>query len=146
MQTYRYDPRVVQPMREELTTIGFDELLTPADVDRVFNEAQEGTLLVMVNSICGCAAGSARPGVRLALDNEVRPDRLATVFAGMEIDAADRARSFFEGYPPSSPQIGLFKEGALVHMLERKDIEGRSHEDIAANLQDAFDRHCAPSA
>ncbi len=146
MQTYRYDPRVVQPMREELTTIGFDELLTPADVDRAFNEAQAGTFLVVVNSICGCAAGSARPGVGLALANEARPDRLATVFAGMEIDAVDRTRSFFEGYPPSSPQIGLFKQGGLVHMLERQDIEGRSAQEIAASLKEAFDRHCAPAA
>ncbi len=143
MQTYRYDPRMVQPMREELTTIGFDELLTPADVDRAFETGRDGTLLVVVNSVCGCAAGSARPGVRLALANPNRPDRLTTVFAGMEIDAVDRARSFFEGYPPSSPQIGLFKDGALVHMLERHDIEGRSPDEIAGNLKKAFDQHCA---
>ncbi len=146
MQTYRYDPRMVQPMREELTGAGFNELLTPEDVDRAFDEARKGTMLVVVNSVCGCAAGSARPGVRLALTNDARPDRLTTVFAGMEIDAVDRARSFFEGYPPSSPQIGLFKEGSLVHMLERQDIEGRSADVIAANLKDAFDKHCQPAA
>lgn len=141
LPSMRYDPRFVQPMREELTRIGFQELLTPDQVDAAVRDRQ-GTLLLMVNSVCGCAAGRARPGVSLALRHEARPDRLATVFAGMELDATDRARSYFAPYPPSSPQIGLFKEGRLVFMLERKDIEGRPPEVIARDLVDAFDTHC----
>ncbi len=132
---------MVQPMREDLTRLGFEELMTPADVDRVVADEQ-GTLLVVVNSVCGCAAGKARPGVTLALQHAVVPDRLATVFAGMELDATDRAREYFAGYPPSSPQIALFRAGQLVHMLERKDIEGREAREIADDLAGAFDRHC----
>ncbi|NIM48990.1 MAG: BrxA/BrxB family bacilliredoxin [Gemmatimonadales bacterium] len=143
MRTFRYDPTMVQPMRDELTQIGFQELLTPEDVDRALTAA-EGTLLVVVNSVCGCAAGSARPGVRLALEHGTGPDRLATAFAGMEIDAVERVRSWFVGYPPSSPQIGLFKDGQLVHLLERQDIEGRSAEAIASKLTSAFDQYCTP--
>lgn len=138
----RYSPLLVQPMREDLTRLGFRELRTPDDVDEVFADSQ-GTLLVVVNSVCGCAAGKARPGVALALRHGVLPDRLATVFAGMELEATERTRSHFEGYPPSSPQIALFKDGRLVHMLERKDIEGRDAAAIAAELMGAFDRHCA---
>lgn len=138
----RYNPVLVQPMREELTGIGFEELRTPDDVDRVLG-LKDGTVLMVVNSVCGCAAGKARPGVALALRHSVVPDRLATVFAGMELEATDRARSYFMGYPPSSPQIALFKEGDLVHMLERKDIEGRDAGAIAGDLAEAFDRHCA---
>lgn len=145
MQTYRYDPVMVQPMRDELTQIGFHEMRSPEEVDKVLS-VPDGTLLVVVNSVCGCAAGSARPGVRLALVDGSKPDRLATVFAGMELDAVERARSYFVGYPPSSPQIGLFKNGQLVHMLERQDIEGRSAEEVADELQAAFDEHCAASA
>lgn len=137
----RYPPMMVQPMREDLTRIGFEELLTPDDVDRVMDQ-KVGTLLVVVNSICGCAAGKARPGVALALERGPRPDRLTTVFAGMELEATDRARSYFTGYPPSSPQIALFKDGELVHMLERSDIEGRGAEEIAVELGSAFERHC----
>jgi putative YphP/YqiW family bacilliredoxin len=103
---------------------------------------EDGTLLVVVNSVCGCAAGRARPGVALALRHQRRPDRLATVFAGMELDATDRARSYFVPYPPSSPQIGLFKDGRLVFMLERKDIEGRPPEEIARELVGAFETYC----
>ena len=132
---------MVQPMREELTRIGFTELMTPEDVDAVMAE-QEGTTLVVVNSVCGCAAGMARPGVALALRHDVVPDRLLTVFAGMELEATERARSYFAPYPPSSPQIALFKNGRLAHMIERKDIERRAPEDIAADLTAAFDRHC----
>lgn len=139
----RYNPVLVQPMREELTGIGFEELRTPDDVDRVLG-LKDGTVLMIVNSVCGCAAGKARPGVALALRHSVVPDRLATVFAGMELEATDRARSYFMGYPPSSPQIALFKDGDLVHMLERRDIEGRDAEAIAGDLAAAFDRHCAP--
>jgi putative YphP/YqiW family bacilliredoxin len=136
---------MVQPMRDELTTIGFDELLTPEAVDQAIDGAK-GTLLVVVNSVCGCAAGKARPGLRLALQNRARPDRLTTVFAGMETEATDRARSRFSPYPPSSPQIALFKDGRLVHMMERQDIMARSPEMVAAELRAAFDRYCAPGA
>jgi putative YphP/YqiW family bacilliredoxin len=132
---------VVQPMRDELTQIGFKEVPTPDDVDQVLG-AEDSTVLMVVNSVCGCAAGKARPGVRLALEHSVRPDRLATVFAGMEIEATERARSHFIGYPPSSPQIALFRDGQLVHMLERQDIEGRSAEAIAGELRSAFDKYC----
>lgn len=142
MQVYRYDPLMVQPMREELTSVGFTELMSPEDVDAALRR-ENGTTLVVVNSVCGCAAGCARPGVRLALEKaSVRPDALTTVFAGMEIDAVERARTYFVGYPPSSPQIGLFKDGQLVHMLERQDIEGRPAEAIAENLREAFEKHC----
>lgn len=137
----RYPPQMVQPMREELTRIGFEELLTPADVDRALAVKDE-TVLVVVNSICGCAAGKARPGVALALQHAVRPDHLTTVFAGMELDATERAREYFEGYPPSSPQIGLMKNGRLLHMLERRDIEGRDAAAIAKELISAFDTFC----
>ena len=144
MKTFRYDPAMVQPMRDELTRIGFEELLTPEAVDEALS-ATDGTVLVVVNSVCGCGAGSARPGVRLALEHSIRPDRLTTVFAGMETDAVERARSYFLGYQPSSPQIGLFKDGRLVHMLERHDIEGRAPEAIAADLEAAFDQSCTPA-
>ncbi len=139
--TFRYDPAMIQPMRDELTHIGFDELLTPEAVDEALSA--DGTVLLVVNSVCGCAAGAARPGVRLALEHATRPDRLTTVFAGMEIDAVERARSYFVGYSASSPQIVLFAGGRLVHMLERQDIEGRPAEAIAADLGAAFDLHCA---
>jgi putative YphP/YqiW family bacilliredoxin len=131
-------------MREDLTRIGFTELMTPEEVDAAVGVG-EGTLLVVVNSVCGCAAGKARPGVARALQHAARPDRLATVFAGMEIEATERVRSYFVGYPPSSPQIALFKDGTLVQMLERQDIEGREAEEIAVELRGAFDRHCQPA-
>ncbi len=143
MRTLRYDPVMVQPMRDELTQLGFEELLTPEAVDETLSAA-DGTVLLVVNSVCGCAAGAARPGVQLALQHHTRPERLTTVFAGMEIDAVERGRSYFVGYPPSSPQIGLFKDGRLVHMLERQDIEGRPAEAIAGDLRAAFDKYCAP--
>lgn len=136
----RYPPDMVQPMREELTNIGFEELLTPAQVDEALTSS--GTVLVVVNSVCGCAAGKARPGVRLASLHDVVPDRLTTVFAGMEMDATERARSYFVGYPPSSPQIGLLKDGKLVFLMERHDIEGRDANDIAERLVGAFEEHC----
>jgi bacilliredoxin len=136
----RYDPRLAQPMREELTSLGFEELLTPGDVDAALKS--EGTVLVVVNSVCGCAAGKARPGVRLATLHDVVPDKLVTVFAGMELEATDRARSYFTGYPPSSPQIGLLRDGKLVYMMERHDIEGRDANEIAERLVAAFDEHC----
>jgi len=142
LPSMRYDPGFVQPMREELTRLGFLELKTPDQVDASVREGN-GTLLLVVNSVCGCAAGRARPGVALALQHDRRPDHLATVFAGMELEATDRARGYFAPYPPSSPQIALFKEGRLVFMLERKDIERRPPDEIARDLVGAFDAHCA---
>ena len=141
----RYPPELAQPMREELTSIGFTELLTPADVDRAL-AARDETVLVVVNSVCGWAAGKARPGVRKALARAIRPDRLVTVFAGMELEATERARAYFEGYPPSSPQIALLKNGRLLHMMERKDIEGRDAAAIAADLDATFDTFCGQPA
>jgi len=136
-----YDPRLVQPMREELTRIGFQELRTPAEVDAALATAPD-TTLVVVNSVCGCAARNARPAATLAIQHARRPKRLLTVFAGQDADATARARSYFTGYPPSSPQMALFKDGKLVFMLERKNIEGRPAHDIAADLTAAFDAYC----
>ena len=136
-----YDPRLVQPMREELTRIGFQELRTPAEVDAALG-ASKDVALVVVNSVCGCAARNARPAVTLALAHQRRPNRLLTVFAGQDADATARARSYFTGYAPSSPQMALFKDGELVFMLERKNIEGRTARDIAEDLTAAFDRYC----
>ncbi len=137
----RYDPRLVQPMRDELTHLGFQELRTPAEVDDAL-ATKDQTVLLVVNSVCGCAAGKARPGVALALQHGPRPDRLTTVFAGMDIEATEQARAYFEGYPPSSPQIALLKNGRLLHMLERKDIEGRDTPEIARDLAGAFETFC----
>jgi putative YphP/YqiW family bacilliredoxin len=137
-----YDPRLVQPMREELTRIGFQELRTPEQVDAVLGTTKD-TTLVVVNSVCGCAARNARPAAALAIQHPQRPKQLLTVFAGQDGDATGRARSYFTGYPPSSPQMALFKDGKLVFMLERKSIEGRDARDIAADLVGAFDRYCA---
>ncbi len=136
-----YDERFVTPMREELTRLGVREMRTPADVDQTLRDA-EGTALVVVNSICGCAARNARPAVALALKHERVPRTLTTVFAGQDIDATERARSYFTGYRPSSPQIGLLKDGKLVYMLERHQIEGRNAAAIAEDLVAAFDAHC----
>jgi putative YphP/YqiW family bacilliredoxin len=136
-----YDPRLVQPMREELTRIGFEELRTPAQVDAVLGTTKD-TTLVVVNSVCGCAARNARPAAALAIQHAQRPRKLLTVFAGQDGDATARARSYFTGYAPSSPQMGLFKDGKLVFMLERKNIEGRPAQDIAADLTAAFDQYC----
>lgn len=136
-----YDERMVAPMRQELTRIGFEELRTPDQVDTALKDAP-GTTLVVVNSICGCAARNARPAVTLALGNEAKPEKLTTVFAGQDVDATQRAREYFTGYPPSSPSIGLLKDGRLVYMLERWQIEGRPAQDIAEDLVEAFDRFC----
>ena len=136
-----YDERMVAPMRQELTRIGFKELRTPDEVDSALKEAA-GTTLVVVNSICGCAARNARPAVTLALRNEAKPENLTTVFAGQDVDATQRARDYFTGYPPSSPSIGLLKDGKLVYMLERWQIEGRPAQDIAEDLVEAFDKFC----
>lgn len=136
-----YDERLVAPMRRELTGIGFEELRTPDDVDRAMQPAND-TLLVVVNSVCGCAARFARPAVRLALDNQRKPVRLTTVFAGQDAEATAQARQYFTGFRPSSPQIALFKDRKLVFMLERHQIEGREADAIAQDLRAAFDRHC----
>jgi len=136
-----YDERMVAPMRQELTRIGFDELRTPEQVDSALKDAA-GTTLVVVNSICGCAARNARPAVTLALRNEAKPEKLTTVFAGQDVDATQRAREYFTGYPPSSPSIGLLKDGQLVYMLERWQIEGRPAQDIAEDLVEAFQKYC----
>jgi len=136
-----YDERVVAPMREELTRLGVREMRSAADVDATL-AAVSGTTLVVVNSICGCAARNARPAVALALRNPKRPLTLTTVFAGQDADATNRARSYFTGYRPSSPQIALFKDGRLVYMLERSQIEGRSADVIAQDLIGAFDAFC----
>jgi putative YphP/YqiW family bacilliredoxin len=139
-----YPEIMIRPMREELTRLGAEELRTAEDVDRALGE-QQGTLMVVVNSICGCAAGKARPGVALALNHSVRPDRVATVFAGADIEATEKARSYFTGYPPSSPSIALLKDGRLVYMMERRQIEGRMPDQIAEELTRAFDQYCADS-
>ncbi len=139
-----YPEIMIRPMREELTRLGAEELRTAEDVDRALAE-QQGTLMVVVNSICGCAAGKARPGVALALNHSVRPDRVATVFAGADIEATEKARSYFTGYPPSSPSIALLKDGRLVYMMERRQIEGRMPDQIAEELTRAFDQYCTSS-
>jgi putative YphP/YqiW family bacilliredoxin len=136
-----YDPHTVQPFREELTRVGFRELLTPEDVDACLGELK-GTALLVVNSVCGCAAGGARPGVALALQHRVIPDHLVTVFAGMERAAVERARGYLRGYPPSSPSLALLKEDEVVAVLERQNIEGQSPEAIAQALTAAFNRFC----
>ena len=128
-------------MREDLTRLGVEELRTPEAVDETVTNSK-GTLMVVVNSICGCAAGRARPGVALALQNEVKPDKVATVFAGADIEATERARSYFTGYGPSSPSIAILKDGQLVYMLERYQIEGRDATQIAGELTKAFDEYC----
>ena len=136
-----YDPELVRPMREELTRLGFAELRTPDEVDGVLSREKAPTLVV-VNSVCGCAARNARPAAALAVQHPRRPARLVTVFAGQDADATARARGYFTGYAPSSPQIALFKDGKIVLMLERKNIVGRNARDIAADLTAAFDQFC----
>lgn len=135
-----YPPELVAPMKEDLTQVGFEELLTPGDVDNMIE--QEGTTLLIVNSVCGCAAGMARPGVKMALEGGKKPDRLTTVFAGVDVEATEQARKYMLPYPPSSPAIALFKDGKLQHIIERHHIEGRSAELIAENLTIALDEYC----
>jgi putative YphP/YqiW family bacilliredoxin len=137
-----YPEIMIRPMREDLTRLGFEELKTPEAVDATIQNSK-GTLMVVVNSICGCAAGKARPGVALALQHGVKPDKVATVFAGADIEATEKARSYFTGYGPSSPSIALLKDGQLVYMLERFQIEGRDARQIAQELTQAFDKYCA---
>lgn len=137
-----YPEFMVSPMRKDLTEAGFTELLSPESVDQLMNE-KDGTTLVVVNSVCGCAAANARPGVKKAVElAEKKPTRLVTVFAGMETEAVNRAREYMLPFPPSSPSIALFKDGKLVHMLERHHIEGRAADMIAQNLSEAFNQHC----
>jgi len=135
-----YDPDLVQPMRDEVTRLGVKELKTPADVEAAVK--LPGTTLIFVNSVCGCAAGGARPGLRTALMNQKKPSNMFTVFAGMETQATEKAREFFKPYRPSSPQIALFKDGKLVKMVQRQDIEGKQPADVARNLTEAFNEHC----
>lgn len=139
-----YPEMIVAPMRQELTRLGVEELRTPEQVDAALRDAT-GTTLVVVNSVCGCGARSARPAVALALEHGVKPDHLTTVFAGQDAAATERARGYFTGYPPSSPSIALMKDGQLVYMIERWQIEGRPAQAIAQDLVGAFDRHCAVS-
>ena len=135
-----YPAELVKPMRADLTNVGFEELQTSEAVDKAI--AKEGTTLVVVNSVCGCAAANARPGARISLENDKKPSNLVTVFAGVDREATDRARAHMVPFPPSSPSIALFKDGELVHMLERHHIEGRPAELIAENLVDAYNEHC----
>ena len=136
-----YDERFITPMRQELTRLGVEELRTPDEVDAKLKDAK-GTTLVVVNSMCGCAARMARPAVAMALEHSVKPDQLTTVFAGQDADATERARAYFTGYAPSSPQIALLKDGKLVFMIERWQIEGRPAGAIAEDLVQAFDEYC----
>lgn len=135
---------MVIPMREELTRLGIGELRTAEDVDRALAD-QPGTTMVVVNSICGCAAGRMRPAVRLALQHSTRPDNIVSVFAGQDPEATERARSFFTGYPPSSPSVAILRDGKIVYMMQRSQIETREAHAIAADLTAAFDQHCAVS-
>lgn len=135
-----YSPLLVKPMREELTAAGVEELLSAEDVDRWMDE-KDGTALLVVNSVCGCAAGMARPGVRMALERGPNPDRMASVFAGQDLEATARARSFFPEIPPSSPSMAVFKDGELVFFMPRHRIEGRSAEDVAGDLMEVLGQH-----
>jgi putative YphP/YqiW family bacilliredoxin len=135
-----YPELMIVPMREELTRLGIKEARTAAEVDRAVE--RPGTTMVVVNSVCGCAAGRMRPAVRMALEHSARPQTMITVFAGQDREATDRARSYFKGYPPSSPSIGILQDGQLVHMLQRSDIEHRESVDIASELKSAFDKFC----
>jgi bacilliredoxin len=137
-----YNPALVAPMRQEMTSMGARELTSAADVDATLGD-QRGTMLVFVNSVCGCAAGNARPALRLALQHGVKPAEVVTVFAGQDLEATSRARQYFAEYQPSSPSVALLKDGEVVHFVHRHQIEGRSPQAIAADLTAAFDRHFA---
>jgi putative YphP/YqiW family bacilliredoxin len=139
-----YPEMMIAPMREELTSAGIQEARTAADVENAIN--QKGTTMVVVNSVCGCAAGRMRPGVRAAVRNSIRPDRVVTVFAGQDREATEKARSYFTGFAPSSPSIGILRDGQLVFMMQRSDIEMSSPEMIASALTRAFEKHCAKVA
>jgi putative YphP/YqiW family bacilliredoxin len=137
-----YMKDMVQPMREDLTRLGINELLTPEQVAEALESSKEGTTLLVINSVCGCAAGQCRPGVAKALQHDVKPDRLFTVFAGQEKDATAKAREYLAPYPPSSPSIALFKNGELAHFIQRHQIEDRSADMIAGDLVGAFEQYC----
>lgn len=137
-----YNPALVAPMRQEMTSMGARELMSATDVDTALGD-QRGTMLIFVNSVCGCAAGNARPALRLALQHDVKPADVVTVFAGQDVEATSRARQYFVDYQPSSPSIALLKDGEVVHFVHRHQIEGRSPQAIAADLTAAFDRHFA---
>ena len=141
----RYPEELIKPMREDLTRLGVVETRTPEEVDQAVQNT-DGTTMVIVNSVCGCAAGKARPGVAMALGHSVKPDNIVTVFAGADVEATERAREHFKGYAPSSPSIALMQNGEVVYMLERHQIEGREAPEIAAELTDAFDRLCVPAS
>jgi bacilliredoxin len=140
-----YPESFIGPMREELTRLGVKELRTPEQVDSLIRETP-GAVMVVVNSMCGCAAGKARPGIALALQHSNKPDAVGTVFAGGDIDATERARSYFAPYPPSSPSVAILRDGELVYMLERRQIENQSATGIAQALTEAFDKYCTPAA
>jgi putative YphP/YqiW family bacilliredoxin len=140
MIAQRYPEPFIAPMRAELTRLGFEDLRSPDAVDQAVKQA--GTTMIVVNSVCGCAAGKARPGIALALTRGKRPDHLATVFAGADLEATETARAYFAPYPPSSPSIALMKDGQLVYMMERRQIEGQSADMIAAELRRAFEEYC----
>jgi putative YphP/YqiW family bacilliredoxin len=140
-----FPEEMIRPMRQELTNIGFSELRTPSEVDGALKN-EKGTVLVVVNSVCGCAAGRARPAVARALANAAKPEKLTTVFAGQDREATEQARTYFTGYPPSSPSIALMRDGKLVFMLERHQIEGRDPFSISNDLTQAFDKFCTPAA
>ena len=139
-----YPEFFIAPMRDELTRLGVIELRTADEVDNTLSK--EGTVMVVVNSVCGCAAGKARPGVALALEHHVKPDVLATVFAGADVEATDRARGYFTGYPPSSPSVALLRDGKLIYLMERHQIENQEATGIARELTEAFDKHCVRAA
>lgn len=136
-----YPEQLVAPMKADLTSVGFEQLLTPTQVDETIQNSK-GTLLVVVNSVCGCAAGNMRPGVKLSIQNDKKPTNLTTVFAGVDAEAVAQARKYFLPYPPSSPSIALFKDGELVHFLERHHIEGGTAQMIAENLMEAYNEFC----
>lgn len=140
-----YPEHFIAPMRAELTRLGVEELRTPEQVDVAVKQSS-GTLMIVVNSVCGCAAGKARPGIAMALQHSAKPDRVATVFAGADVEATDRARSYFTGMRPSSPSVAIMRDGQLVYMLERHNIENRTAEQIAVELASAFDKHCTKMA
>lgn len=139
-----YDPTLVQPMRDEITSLGVEELKTPEEVERVMS--QEGTTLLFINSVCGCSAGGARPALAQAMTSEIRPDRAVSVFAGQDREATEKMRSFIHGYPPSSPMFVLFRDGQIVHAVPRHHIEGFMPSQIADNLKGAFEAYCGKTA
>jgi putative YphP/YqiW family bacilliredoxin len=140
-----YPEIMLVPMREELTRLGVQELRTASEVDNVITK-EPGTTMVVVNSVCGCAAGRMRPAVRMALQHSVKPDRIVSVFAGQDAEATERARSYFKGFPPSSPSIGILQDGNLLYMMQRSDIEHREAVDIASELKKSFEKFCARSS